>query len=94
MYTKSASRIGFRHEFSRFSERFWVTKREIEDLMHVDFEWMKIPVPVNANEILRRIYGDWQTYPLVSERGKWHEGQVDFDPDLPYTNLPFQRPTA
>lgn len=87
LYTKSALRVGFRHEFSRSSERFWVTKKESEDLMEVDFEWMKVPIPTNSTEILKRIYGDWHAYPPVSERGKWHEGLVEYDPDLPYMSV-------
>jgi lipopolysaccharide cholinephosphotransferase len=48
----------------------------------VDFEYMKMPVPLGYEQILKSIYGDYNKLPPVEERGKRHA--IFFDPDKPY----------
>jgi hypothetical protein len=48
----------------------------------VDFEYMKIPVPVDYEQILQSVYGDYNKLPPIAERGKRHA--IFFDPDKSY----------
>ena len=60
-----------------------ILKREIYDgnaLM--DFEFIKIPVPIGYKAILNSVYGDYMKYPPIEKRGKKHE--IFFDPDRSY----------
>ena len=57
---------------------------DVTESIYVDYEFMKVPVPRNYDELLRCYYGDYMTFPPEQERGKWHEGQIIFDPDVSY----------
>lgn len=84
MYTKSATRIGLRHEMSEQAKRYWLTKSQFEDTIWMPFEWLTVPVARDCNEILIHIYGEYMKFPPVSERGVWHEGKIHFEPEVPY----------
>lgn len=57
---------------------------DIANSVWLDYEFLKVPVPRNYDKVLRTYYGDYMQFPPVESRGKWHEGQIRFDPDLPY----------
>lgn len=84
MYTTNANRIGLRDEMSVMAEKYWVYKRELLLTDFMQFEFLSVPVPKAYHEILGRIYGDYQQFPNVDVRGLWHNGQIYFDPDIPY----------
>ena len=84
MATKSAKRIGIRDEISEMAKRYWIYKSEMDDIVELDFEWLKVPIVRNYDKVLRRMYGDYMVFPPVDERGMWHEGVIHFEPDLPY----------
>lgn len=84
LYTKTSRRIGLRDEMSRQAQRYWVYKNELADIIELPFENILVPVPRSYDEVLRRVYGDYMGFPPVSARGKWHSGQIIFDPDVPY----------
>lgn len=84
LYTKASSRIGLRDEMSEQAERYWIYKDEINDLTDLPFENLKVPVPKNYEAILSRIYGEYMKFPPSSERGKWHDGTLTFEPDMSY----------
>jgi len=67
-----------------FIKRYWLLKKELKDTVIVDFEGIKVPAPREYDKILSRIYGDYMKFPPASERGKWHEGKIYFDPYTPY----------
>ena len=54
------------------------------DMCRVPFEWFDVPAPKNYDEVLTAIYGDYMMMPPISERGKWHESIVHFDPEISY----------
>ena len=85
MYTAKSERIGLRDEMSEQAKRYWLYKDEMDEMNEMPFEFLTVPNPRHYDAILRRIYGDYMTFPKVSIRGTWHNGQIDFDPDLPYT---------
>lgn len=84
MFTKSSQRIGLRDEMSNQARRYWVYKKELDDLIELPFETMMVAAPKNYHEILTRLYGDYRSFPNVQERGAWHMGQIYFDPEMPY----------
>ena len=84
LYTKNASRIGLVTHSSYFMNRYWVHKSEMMKTQHLKFEVLDVPVPVNWDVVLSRIYDDYMTYPPVEKRGVWHEGQIIFDPDVSF----------
>lgn len=64
---------------------------EIKETQWVPFEHILAPVPVGYDAILKRLYGNYKEFPPVEQRGKWHEGRILFDPDLPYKEYFAQR---
>lgn len=67
-----------------FASRYRIGKRDICNTISVPFEQMYVPVPSRYDVVLKEIYGDYMKFPPLSERGKWHEGQIHFEPDVPY----------
>lgn len=85
--TPFVSRISMQTHSERFSTRYWLYKNELHDTEMVDFEGIKVPAPKQYDAILRRLYGDYRQLPPTDERGKWHEGEIFFDPDTPYAKV-------
>ena len=50
----------------------------------MSFENIYVPVPVNYDNILKNMYGNYMEFPPLDKRGKWHENIIFFEPDLPY----------
>lgn len=67
--------------------RYWQRKDEIADLVLLKFENLEVPAPARYHDVLTRIYGDYSTPPSASLRGKWHQDQILFDPDVPYKDF-------
>ena len=84
MATKRSKRLGIRDEISEAAKRYWLYKDELNHMVDLDFEWLKVPVVQDYDKVLRRIYGNYMEFPPVNERGKWHEGIIHFEPDVPY----------
>lgn len=84
LYTKTCSRIGLRDEMSEQAERYWIYKDEMNDLVDLTYENLRVPAPRKYTSVLSRIYGDYQQFPPQQERGAWHEGALTFEPDMPY----------
>ena len=61
---------------NRFDKRFFETE------MIVEFENMKVPIPMGYDSILKILYGDYHNFPPLEERGNWHH--FEFAPDIPY----------
>lgn len=51
---------------------------------YLDFEQLKLPVPAGYDRLLRIMYGNYEEFPPVETRGKWHKDLI-VDPDTPYT---------
>jgi lipopolysaccharide cholinephosphotransferase len=50
----------------------------------VDFHGIALPIPCGYQTILTKLYGNYMEYPPIEKRGIWHNGQIIFDPDVPY----------
>lgn len=57
-------------------------KEDFSDVIRVDFEGFKFPIPIGYERILSTLYGDYMSFPPLAERGKHHTGL--FNPDVPY----------
>lgn len=84
-YNKTADKFTLMTHPLDVIKKYWIARENLEKLILVPFENIMIPVPQNYDQILSTIYGDYMKFPPVSERGKWHEGQIVFEPDIPYT---------
>jgi lipopolysaccharide cholinephosphotransferase len=62
-------------------------KSDLFDVTNVPFYGMSLPIPKQYDAILKKIYGDYMTYPPVEERGRWHSNVIFFDPDTPYAQF-------
>ena len=83
LYTKHSNRLCLRTHFL-FGERYIILKSELADTIEMSFENLMVPVPRSYDTVLSRIYGNYMHFPSVELRGKWHEGQIHFEPDMPY----------
>ena len=62
-----------------------ISAEEMNNIMEIVFEWLKVPVSKAYDDILKRFYGaDYMEFPPIEKRGKWHEGIIRFDPERPY----------
>lgn len=82
--TPFTNRIGLRHEMSMRARRYWVMKNELADTIDVQFEFLRVPAPRSFDAILKRLYSEYMSFPLPSERGAWHAGSIIFEPDVPF----------
>ena len=83
-YNSETNRLALLTHPVPFIRKYWCKKEDLEHLVYMPFENIQVPVPSNYDEVLKTIYGNYMAYPPVNERGAWHEGQITFDPDIPY----------
>lgn len=62
----------------------WVLRQELSDTVMLPYEFITVPVIKCYDKYLRMAYGDYLKFPPSEQRGKWHEGQISFEPDIPY----------
>ncbi len=67
-----------------YKYKYGITDEQWRNTCRVPFEWFDVPAPKDFVGVLTAIYGDYMKMPSVSERGKWHEGLVLFEPEIPY----------
>ena len=83
-YTEKTSKIGLMTHPMSFIKRYWCSKDDIANLTWVKFENIMVPIPVNYDKILSNMYGDYMKFPPIEQRGMWHGGMLEFEPDIPY----------
>lgn len=64
--------------------KYWQRKDEVSELIQLPFEHLMVPAPAKYRDVLTRIYGDYMKPPPSSLRGKWHQDQILFEPEMPY----------
>lgn len=84
MYTKSSDKFSHMVNSNWKGKRNWVYAKDFDDTIFVQFEHIQVPIPRNYDEILRRDFGNYMKFPPKEQRGKWHEGQIHFEPEIPY----------
>lgn len=74
--TEYISLLSFEFE----EKRHYIMRRDMEDIIEVDFEFMKIPTIANYDEALRWKYGDY-TKPVKEQN---YHGDIIFDTNTSY----------
>ncbi|MBR4422204.1 MAG: LicD family protein [Erysipelotrichaceae bacterium] len=62
----------------------WCDKADIAETIWMDYENIKVPVPVNYKKMLTTQYGDYMKLPEPKDRGMDHGDNITYDPDVPY----------
>jgi lipopolysaccharide cholinephosphotransferase len=63
--------------------RYMVEKNDFENIIKVEFEGIKFPVPENYHKILKKIYKDYNKLPPKKERNPHHKIiHIDLGDDL------------
>ena len=83
MFDKS-SVLAFLSHTTWDRSRHWVYRKETDELIELPFENLRVPVSKFYPEILSRNYHNYMSFPPAELRGKWHEGKIHFEPDVPY----------
>lgn len=81
-YNTTSGLVGCIDSIDEVEAKFLYT--DVSVLVDADFEGYKIPIPSNYDNVLKELYGDYMKFPPVEERGKYHEEQIYYDPDIPY----------
>lgn len=63
------------------SNQIWPSKA-FDGYIEMDFESIKVRVPVGYNEYLKILFGNYMEFPPLDKRGGWHKNE--FYPDIPY----------
>lgn len=77
-------KIGLLYYSSAVKEGWWFYAKDINEIIQMPFENVTFAAPLGYDNILRNVYGNYMKFPPKGKRGKWHEGQIVFDPDTPY----------
>ena len=67
-----------------FLRRYRMNRADLRKTVVHRYELYEVPVPEDYHSVLSGIYGDYMKFPPPEERGKWHEGKIHFEPDIPY----------
>lgn len=86
-FTEKTDRLTLMTHDMDFIPKYWLRKKDLDDIIYVDFENIKVPVPKDYDSVLRHTYGNYMEFPPVEQRGEWHEGIILFNPDIPYTEF-------
>lgn len=84
MYNQETDRLTFLMNGNWKGKWWYVSKKELEKTIYLQYENLNVPAPMDYHKILTRIYGDYMKFPDPAIRGKWHEGQICFEPEIPY----------
>lgn len=84
LFNGSSRRFGPRYRMHPKAWQWWIERSAFDDLIEMPYENQLLPCPRNFDAHLRRMYGDYMKFPDPKERGKWHEGIIQFEPDIPY----------
>lgn len=83
-FNKNESRISLMTHEVPFIRKYWCDLSDFNDILYVPFESIMIPIPKNYDKLLKHMYGNYMDFPPKDKRGAWHEGQLLFEPDIPY----------
>ena len=84
MRTRNTNKLSYLITGTKHGKGYWITKEELKDTIMLPYENTYVPVSRSYDDILTRIYGNYMEFPSVEERGKWHEGVLHFEPEIPY----------
>lgn len=82
-YSKSPLEVGMVYH-RNLVKKYHFKYSAIGELKKGQFENLIIPIPADYEQILSSVYGDYMEFPPIQERGKWHEDQIIYEPDMGY----------
>ena len=62
-------------------ELYW-DRKDFDEIVYMDFENIKIPVPKGYDNNLKTIYGNYMEFPPLDKRGDKHN--IEYEPEIPY----------
>ncbi len=83
-YNKIEGRLSLMTHELPLLKKYWCHVSDLDNIIEVPFENIMIPIPKNYDEVLNNMYGNYMEFPPVEKRGIWHEGQLIFEPEIPY----------
>lgn len=86
-YDKKAQRVTLLTNGKELMRKYWIDKKDLEEVIYVPFENIQLPIPKVYENFLTHAYGNYMEFPPVEERGIWHEDVITFDPDTPYKDF-------
>lgn len=92
-YNSITDRVAIINEELCGVRKNWCRKQDLEEIIYVPFENLMVPIPSNYNFMLTNAYGNYMEFPPIAQRGVWHEGIIEFDPDTPYNDYLRKRDT-
>lgn len=84
MYDDCSDKVTLITHNDKFKKIYWCYKDELDEFVDVPFENIVIPIPRKYDQILSHMYGNYMEFPPIESRGKWHDGVITFEPDVPY----------
>lgn len=82
-YNEYSDKIGLIYHPTLY-KKYIFNKKDSEKIIYLTFEDTTLPAPEGFRDILSNVYGNYMEFPPVEERGKWHEDQIIYEPDIPY----------
>lgn len=84
IFNDKAKIVGGRFGVSQDSYKYNYCRTLFDEIIYLPFENIMLPAPVCYDDLLCSIYGEYMKFPPESERGKWHEGIIHFEPEISY----------
>lgn len=84
MYNHNAKRYCVVYEMMGKPYKHWINVDELNETREMKFENLLVPCPQSYDRMLTQMYGDYMIYPPIDQLGKWHEGKIHFEPEIPY----------
>lgn len=82
---KNYSKLGWMYAWMRVGKdhRAWAFDKDVfDDVIYMDFEYIKVPLPSGYDKMLKHQFGDYMKFPPVESRGKHHD--LELNPDVDY----------
>lgn len=83
-YDRNSDQYGLMTHGLKNAKKYSCRLHDFENINQFNFEYITVPVSNNYDEMLKSTYGEYMKFPPVEQRGKWHEGKIHFDPEIPY----------
>ena len=84
MYNNIATRYSVVYEMTGKPYKDWIAKEDLKDSIELKFENLTVPAPRNYDAVLKREYGNYMEFPPLETLGRWHEGKIHFEHEIPY----------
>ena len=80
---KDNSIVGLAYH-KRLSKTYKFNSQDAFETVEIEFENRLFSAPKEYQTLLNEVYGDYMKLPPKRKRGRWHEGQIIYDPNISY----------